>query len=673
MQRSGVCVQIQKIKLKLIMAKTYTGSLQLDWYNKQRAIILANESEILSDEATPAPKMNWVNKDDALFYEIIDDEGRGLAPYWVSRNDIRVKEARPLILQNAYKAIEKNKAGKLPGIETYFELEQSKKVHDPLENFYVKGDNLLALNAIKKLIDTLPDFPKFKCVYYDVPYNTDQAFKHYDDSLEHSEWLTMMRDRLVITKSLIREDGCIIVQVDDIEHHYLKVLLDEIFGRANFVNQICYERSGAAGIGQGGVFLNTAEYILIYSKDSVQFTYNELLQNEPLEYETMKRYNKVLSKYGTKELVEEFNSKSNNLPVKIYKHSSYNITSISLRDFENRKKEIYSDFYKNFQSIFRTTNPQAENEFQNDLISRMDGGLYSVEYTPSRGKYKDKLTTIYYNNKEIFAWLKDSAFIEGSSIVKSNKMGTIWLHGDIPKADLANEGGVELKRSKKPEQLMRRLFEFATDEGDYILDIFGGSGTSFAVAHKLKRKWVGAEVGKHSDTHILERMKSVITGSDQTGISKAVNWKGGGSFRYYHIGPSIIKIDKNGTGDFNWSLGKKFIEESFLLSYDYTIDYTINLSSDKLFSDKENQPVIGFQKIGTKNRVAIVSLNEPKGKLNNINYDEMQSLIKAVRKKYSPEYINIFTNRGVEIAYDSKPDFLEIIKVPSAIFAELEK
>ncbi len=107
------------------MAKTYTGSLQLEWYNKQRAILIAKESEILSAESTPAPKMNWVNKDEALFYEIIDDEGRGLSPYWVNRNDIRVKEARPLLLQNVFRAIEKNKEGTIPGTQTFFELEQS--------------------------------------------------------------------------------------------------------------------------------------------------------------------------------------------------------------------------------------------------------------------------------------------------------------------------------------------------------------------------------------------------------------------------------------------------------------------------------------------------------------------------------------------------------------------
>jgi hypothetical protein len=178
---------------------------------------------------------------------------------------------------------------------------------------------------------------------------------------------------------------------------------------------------------------------------------------------------------------------------------------------------------------------------------------------------------------------------------------------------------------------------------------------------------------KTCDTLIIPRLKKVLDGSDDSGITKNQKWQGGGSFKYYHLGPSIIKINKDNTGDFNWSLGKKFIEESFLLSYDYTIDNTITLSAEKLFSDKENQPVIGVQKIGSKNRVAIVSLNERKGRLGNITYDELQILYKTIKKKYSPEYINIFTNRGIEIAYDSKPEDLEVIKVPSAIFAELEK
>lgn len=494
--------------------------------------------------AVTPPKLSWACNGKTLIYEI-EDGKRGVSPHWVDRTDPRVTSVRPLLFQKLYKAVPAGNKKTPAGKQSFCNIIESKQDDPAIDNFFIRGDNLLALAPIKQLAEAIPGFQGFKCAYYDVPYNTDQTFKHYDDSLHHAEWLTMMRDRLMLTTALIRDDGCIIVQVDDREHHYMKILLDEIFGRNNFINQVCYERSGAAGIGQGGVFLNTAEYILIYCKDPAQFTYNELTQTEPLELETMKRYNKVLTGTGTKTLVDEFLSKSTNQPVKIYRHTGYSIKPISLRNFAQRKDEIQTAYCDHFSSIFRTTNPQAENEFQHDLISRMDTGLYSVAYTPSRGKYKDRLTTIYYHNKEIVAWLKDSAFIDGDQIVKSNKMSTIWLHGDIPKADLANEGGVELKRSKKPEQLMKRLFDFATNEGDHILDIFAGSGTSFAVAHKMNRKWIGCEVGRHAETHILERMKKVISGADQSGISKAINWKGGGAFRYFQLGPAPAPTKKS--------------------------------------------------------------------------------------------------------------------------------
>jgi adenine-specific DNA-methyltransferase len=189
----------------------------------------------------------------------------------------------------------------------------------------------------------------------------------------------------------------------------------------------------------------------------------------------------------------------------------------------------------------------------------------------------------------------------------------------------------------------------------------------------MKRKWVGVEIGKHADTLILPRLKSVLDGSDDSGITKNQKWKGGGSFKYYHLGKSIIQMNPDGTGDFNWSLGRKFLEESLLISYDYTLNNMIDLAEDKLLFNTENRPAIGIQKIGLKCRVAIVSLNEPNGKNGLMIYDEIQALYKAIKDAFSPEYINIFTNRGIELAYDSKPTNLEIFKVPHAIFAELEK
>jgi adenine-specific DNA-methyltransferase len=213
----------------------------------------------------------------------------------------------------------------------------------------------------------------------------------------------------------------------------------------------------------------------------------------------------------------------------------------------------------------------------------------------------------------------------------------------------------------------------STQPGDIVLDCFGGSGSTFAVSHKLGRKWIGVEIGSHADSHIIPRLESVFNGFDKAGISKAVNWTGGGAFKYYHLGQSIITIAKDGTGDFNWSLGKKFIEESFLSSYDYVLDKTINLSEGQLFPDEENTPSIGVQAFGTKKRVAVITLNPPGGKNDTLTYEEIFHIYSAIKKNLNPEYINIFTNKGLELAYDSKPEDLDVIKVPHAIFSELEK
>jgi adenine-specific DNA-methyltransferase len=260
----------------------------------------------------------------------------------------------------------------------------------------------------------------------------------------------------------------------------------------------------------------------------------------------MKRYKKILSDPGQRDLIDEFNAKSNGLPVKIYKHRNFKIETISLRDYEERSEEIKQIYVNTFDHIFRTTNPQKENAFQTDLISRMEkDSLYSVDYIPSRGKYSDSEVTTYYFNREIFAWLKESAILQDNQIFKANKVTTIWPHGDIPKADLSNEGGVDFKRGKKPEQLIKRVLEISTKPNDWILDSFAGSGTTGAVAHKMGRKWIMCELGEHCDTHCLPRLKRVVSGEDQTGISKEVSWQGGGGFKYYRLAESLLVRDKD--------------------------------------------------------------------------------------------------------------------------------
>jgi len=387
-----------------------------------------------------------------------------------------------------------------------------------------------------------------KLIYIDPPYNTGSDSFQYNDNFNHSTWLTFIKNRLLYAKNMMHETGFIFVSCDDSEEAYLKVILDEVFGRENFVNTISYERSGSAGIGQGGFFVDTAEFILVYSKNKSSCSFNQVTKSSLLDYEVMKRYNNILEKEGEKELIKEFKSKSNGEPVKIFKHTNYNIEKVSLKDYEKREIEIRKSFKENFSKVFRTTNPQAENSFQQELLSYMDNGLYSVEYTPSRGKNKDIQTTTYYLGNGIFAWLKDSAHVEGANVVKENKLTTLWSHAEIPKADLANEGDVNLKRGKKPEQLLNRIIELSTNEGDLVLDFFIGSGTTCAVSHKMKRKYIGIEQLNYGENDSVIRLKNVIGKTekkqgelmpsdifDKSGVSKKVNWQGGGSFIYCEL------------------------------------------------------------------------------------------------------------------------------------------
>ena len=439
------------------------------------------------------------------------------------------------------------------------------------ENMLIHGDNLLALKALEQKYSG-----QVKCVYIDPPYNTGNAFEYYDDNLEHSIWLNLMFPRIKILHSLLKDGGSIWVSIDDVECHYLRVILDEVFGRDNFVADITYERSGSAGLGQGGLFVNTSEHILVYSKGP--FECNKILGSSLLELKTMKRYNKVLESEGTRELVKEFTSKSNGTPVRIYKHTDFEIRTISLRNFEEREREVRAEFASVFEKLFRTNNVQKENEFQNSLMREMDKqSLYTVDYTPSRGKHKNQPTTLYYYNAELFAWLKDTAYIEGENIVKTNNLTTVWKHEDIPKADLANEGGVDFPRSKKPEQLIRRILQIATNPGDLVLDSFLGSGTTAAVAHKMGRRYIGVEMGNHAYTHCKARLDRVASGEDEVGITKSENWHGGGGYRFYELAPSLINTDSFGEHIINPEYNPDMLASAMALHEGFTYQPDNNL------------------------------------------------------------------------------------------------
>jgi adenine-specific DNA-methyltransferase len=460
----------------------------------------------------------WPNKDKVLLG--LDEHGK---PIWGTKDDL---EPRLLVQLESVGQVNPDNLDDL---------------YEQGDNLLIKGDNLLALKALERHFAG-----KIKCIYIDPPFNTGNAFEHYDDGLEHTIWLSMMKARLEILRRLLREDGIIFVHIDNSEQPYLRVMMDEIFGRKNFLSQIAWERSGAAGIGQGATYaVNTTEYILVYARSFENINVRRYRVGGPISLKTMKQYNKILVNEGERKLIEEFTAKSNGELVQIYRHANFEVRRISFRNFEQRESEIRSLYAEQFQKIFRTTNPQEENTFQRELISKMEAGLYSVDYIPSRGKFEGKRTTLYYYNRELFCWLSETALLRGSEVVKLTNMTDFWRREEIPATGIASEGGVNMKRGKKPESLVQRIIESVTEPGDWVLDSFLGSGTTAAVAHKLGRKWIGIELGEHAETLCLPRLKRVVSGEDQTGISKQVGWKGGGGFRYCVLGESLFAKDED--------------------------------------------------------------------------------------------------------------------------------
>lgn len=434
-----------------------------------------------------------------------------------------------------------------PRLEPRILLEHPERGHhatarregDLFDNMLIKGDNLLALKALEQ------DYAgKVKCVYIDPPFNTGQAFQYYDDGLEHSVWLDMMKYRLEIIWRLLSHDGVLYVHLDIEEVHYLKVYLDELFGRSNFLGQIAYERSGVSGLGQGGGFLvNTHEYILCYAKTKTSFTAIDIRGGGEIAEKDMRRYNRVLANVGDRQEVSRFVAPATGEDVVIYKHDNFRIESISLRKFEERKNEIEAEYVSKLSKVFRGTSIQKENEFQNRIISLCGEGLYSADYLVSRGKRAGERTTGYFFSKQACVWLSEIASAVDGRLVRTSKLSDFWAHSDIPKANLANEGGVDFRRGKKPEELLSRLLRIGTQKNDLVLDSFAGSGTTGAVAHKMGRRWIMVEIGDHADTHVVPRLSNVIDGKDQGGVTKAAEWKGGGGFRYYTLAPSLLERD----------------------------------------------------------------------------------------------------------------------------------
>ena len=414
-----------------------------------------------------------------------------------------------------------------------------------------------------------------KCVYIDPPYNTGQAFEHYDDGLEHSIWLSLMKERFEILRRLLATDGVLFCQLNDDEAAYCKVLLDEVFGRNNFINQVSVkmkQTAGASGGGEDKRLKKNIEYVLIYSRDKDSSTgfqkFNDVYDEEDLfeVIEQMKdegkswKYTRVLKSLGKKKFHSTIQDGSGE-PIDIYAHEGVQMEPI-LKIAKDEKISEEECYVRYFDKIFRDTNAQSSIRTRVMEATTDAGDFFSIEYTPRSGKSKGRKVTLYYKgaNCDLIAWLRDVAVKKGNRLLKLEKAGTYW--DGFPLNNLTKEGGVQFPNGKKPEALIRKILDLATNKGDLILDSFAGSGTTGAVAHKMGRRWIMVELGEHCHTHIIPRLQKVIDGSDQGGISKSVNWQGGGGFRYYKLAPSLIVNDHWGNPIINPSYNAAQLAEA---------------------------------------------------------------------------------------------------------------
>jgi adenine-specific DNA-methyltransferase len=357
------------------------------------------------------------------------------------------------------------------------------------ENLLIQGDNLLALKAL------LPYYRgQVKCIYIDPPYNTQSAFEHYDDKLEHSQWLSMMHPRLVLLRELLAEDGSIWVSIDDREAHYLKVLMDEVFGRRNFVSSVIWQKIYTVK-NSARHLSEMHDHVLVYAKSLNSWQRNLLPRSDELN-ETFTNPDHDPKGAWTTNAVQARN---------FYSQGSFPITSPSGKVFYPPSGTFWRVSEENFKRL----------DSEGRVWWGKNGGAI-----PRIKRYL-------------------------SEVKQGVVPATLWLHGDAGQnaeakdetRTLADNGSIF--DTPKPERLILRILHIATNPGDLVLDSFLGSGTTAAVAHKMGRRWIGIEMGDHAVTHCLPRLEKVGAG-ETGGISAAVGWQGGGGFRFHRLGEAVF-------------------------------------------------------------------------------------------------------------------------------------
>lgn len=414
--------------------------------------------------------------------------------------------------------------------------DKSKSYGDPdSENMLIHGDNLIALKAIEQ------DYAgKIKCIYIDPPYNTGAAFEHYDDNLEHSIWLNLMKERLQILWNLLTEDGLLAIQIDDNEFARLYLLMCEICKEYN-LKTVCVKMSEATGVkmasvNKAGSIPKLKEYIILAKKDGIKNLNLERVAKEKWDRE-YKTYCSNISDedlIGIKEILNKEETTEEDVAYvdeKISKIIFSNMNDVAMQETGSSASEEWCFSNANRIVQFATLTGGARD------IAIQKKSLLS-DNLPSAFCIRTKQGKMY----TIRADFNTETSLSRCKILFADQYltvnpGDLWT--DIKTTGLDNEGCVDFQKSKKPERLIRRIIKLNTKPGDIVLDSFLGSGTTAAVAHKMGRKWIGIELGDHAYTHCKVRMDKVIDG-EQGGISKAVNWQGGGGYKFYELAPSLL-------------------------------------------------------------------------------------------------------------------------------------
>lgn len=429
---------------------------------------------------------------------------------WIGKNDAHAPIEPRILIENkeySYGTVEK---GILPNGKPWN------------GNMLIHGDNLLALKALEQ------DYSgAVKCIYIDPPYNTGNAFEYYDDGLEHSIWLNLMYQRIKILHNLLSDDGAFCMHLDDGEVHYAKVICDEIFGRSNFIASVAIRSSTPSGVKtahKNKKIIKQKDLMLVYKKSDA-LTINPQYVRKA-SYDTHFNY---------------FADKNNEVVIPLIKVLvEKGILSKGQKlgdlDIDNQK---HRNFYLKYCDCICQTQ-----SYRNKEIKKASRELENKILFINKGKENELM---FYNGRQLTP-LKNSinSVLYNGNIIDDMSVLLCDFWDDIDFQNTQHEGGVDFTNSKKPEALLYRVFSLFSNEDDLVLDSFLGSGTTTAVAQKMGRRYIGIELGEHAYTHCVPRLKMVTDGTDQGGISKAQNWKGGGGFKFYELAPSLLKEDNHG-------------------------------------------------------------------------------------------------------------------------------